>query len=289
MSQPSIGFVSFASGHLRWRFARVRLNQQIKQFRYFESAEVYSEKKLHSMVNRQVRELIADNSLGHGLWIWKPIIILDFLEKNPLCDSILYLDAGCDFNSSDSSKRKWNEYVSDLAKFDSIIFQSTHAEESYTSKKLVKKLAAEIADIKSGQIEAGAFFMNRVFALKFCREWLEIMLEDDFGFLRNGKSSKPSDFYECHIDYRYDQSIFSLMMKQRQGVKILQTDQETDFAPYWKEGLEYPILTSRNRSIVPILRIGFIARVIRRIERRIIRTYNSVNTRKKIRTRRITF
>jgi hypothetical protein len=278
MSQRSIGFVSFAGGHLRWRFAKVRLNQQIKQSGYFRSAEIYSEEKLNLLVSRQVRELIADNRLGHGLWIWKPVVVMDFLEKNPTCDSILYLDAGCDFNSSDSSKRKWGEYVSDLDEYDSIIFQNDHAEEKYTSKKLVKRLSADIKDIKSGQIEAGAFFMNRIFAQKFCREWFEIMLEDDFGFLKNDKGSNSTDFYECHIDYRYDQSIFSLMMKQQQGVKILQADQETDFAPYWNEGWKYPILRSRNRSIVPVLRTGLIARVIRRIERRVIRTYNSVNS-----------
>lgn len=277
MSQPSIGFVSFAGGHLRWRFAKVRLNQQIKQSGYFGFSEIYSEKKLISMVSFQVREFITNNRQGHGLWIWKPIVILDFLEKNPMCHSILYLDAGCDFNSSDSSKSKWNEYLSTLTEYDSIIFQNGHAEESYTSKKLVRKLGAEIADIKSGQIEAGAFFMNRNFALKFCKEWLEIMLEDNFDFLKNGKSLNPSDFYESHIDYRYDQSIFSLMMKQRLGVKILQANQETDFAPFWKEGWKYPILRSRNRSIVPVLRIGLVARIIRRIERRLIRTYNSVN------------
>ncbi len=279
MTQPSIGFVSFAGGHLRWKFAKVRILRQIKVSKCFDSIEMYSEKKLNRIVSPEFAEFICANRLGFGLWIWKPIIILDFLKNHPTCELILYLDAGCDFNYSNSSKGRWEDYLSYLDFAGAVVFQTPHAEESYTRKQLVKRLGAVPEHVQSGQIQAGTFFMTRSFALKFCTEWLEVMIEDEFRLLKNERDNEASDFYESYVDYRYDQSIFSLMMKQRQ-VKMLQSDKETDFAPLWKQGANFPILSSRNRSIVPVLRTGYIDRAIRRIERRIIRTYNSVDSHK---------
>ena len=279
MRLRQIGFLSFAGGHLRWKFAKLRINRQIKKSRYFFPLEMYSEKKLSKIISPQIGELILDNRLGYGLWVWKPVILLDFLEKNPKCESILYLDAGCDFNSSNSSMSKWNEYLAYLENFDAIIFQNTLPEENYTSKKLVKKLESNMADVKSGQIEAGAFFMNRDFAIKFCREWLELMSIDNFDLLRHEKSGNAYEFYEGFIDYRYDQSVFSLMMKQRQNIKILQADRETDFFP-WSAGLDFPILRSRNRSIVPVLKTRLIHRGLRKLERKVIKTYGKFYQRK---------
>ena len=274
-SQP-IGFVSFAGGHLRWRFARIRINRQIKKSRYFKAIGIYSEKKLHDLIEPFIAKFIQDNRLGYGLWIWKPIIILDFLEQNPLCQSIVYLDAGCDFNPSKMSKPKWDEYISYLGDFNAIVFQTNHIESSYTSKQLIEKLHAESIDIKTGQIQAGTFFMTRKFAEEFCREWLELMIDDNFMLLKNKEKYINFKPYGGFIDYRYDQSVFSIMMKKRTDVKFLKAYLETEFAPEWESGSSYPILTSRNRSIVPILKNRLIHRGIRRIERRVIRTYNSL-------------
>lgn len=116
--------------------------------------------------------------------------------------------------------------------------------------------------------------MSRDFALKFCEEWLAVMSEENFKWLKNEVEDESAEYYENYIDYRYDQSIFSLLMKQQQ-VKILQANLDTDFAPSWKAGLDYPILSSRNRSIVPVLQVGLVHRGLRRVERKVIRTYNT--------------
>ena len=274
MSQPSIGFVSFAGGHLRWKFARVRLMRQVKASKCFDSIEIYTEKRLNEIVSPEIANFISANRLGYGLWIWKPIVVLDFLKRNPMCNSILYLDAGCDFNYSRSSRKRWNEYLFFLQQSGSVIFQTPHAEVSYTSKKLVTRLQSDLSHLQSGQFQAGTFLMTRDFAQNFCMDWLAIMSEKDFELLSNDVEDDSLDLYGDHIDYRYDQSIFSLMMKQKQDIKTLK-DNETDFAPSWKAGLNYPILTSRNRSIVPVLKVGLVHRAIRRVERRVIRTYNS--------------
>ncbi len=276
MSQPSVGFVSFAGGHLRWKLARVRLLRQVKASSYFESIEVYSEKRLDEIISPEIANFISANRLGYGLWIWKPIVVLDFLKRNPSCTLILYLDAGCDFNYSISSRKRWEEYLLLLQQFGAVVFQTPHSELSYTSKKLVTRLRSELSHLQSGQIHAGTFLMTRDFALNFCEEWLAIMSENNFGWLRNEVEDESVDFYDDYIDYRYDQSVFSLLMKQNKAVNILQDD-ETDFAQSWKAGINFPILTSRNRSIVPILKQGLIHRALRRVERRVIKTYNSIN------------
>jgi hypothetical protein len=283
MTQTSIGFVSFAGGHLRWKFARIRISRQVKASKCFDKIEIYSEKKLRKIISPEIAKFISANSLGYGLWIWKPIIILDFLENNPKCESILYLDAGCDFNDSNLSLKKWNEYLNFLKKSDAVFFQTTYLEESYTKKELVKAVKNEVSDLKTGQFHAAAFLMNRKYAIDFCEKWLEYMSVDEFKLLTKEGSRKELDFYESYIDYRYDQSIFSLMVKREQNVKILQANLELDFAPYWTDGLEFPILTSRNRSIIPVLKIGVLHRILRRIERRVIRTYNTYIQHKEVR------
>ena len=276
MSQPCIGFVSFAGGHLRWKFAKARLLRQVKVSKRFHSVEIYTEKKLHEIISPEIAKFISDNHFGYGLWIWKPIVVLDFLKRNPLCDSILYLDAGCDFNYSKLSRKRWHKYLGYLRHFDALIFQTPHVEESYSSVELVTRLRSKLSHMQSGQIHAGAFLMTRSFAEDFCNEWLDVMSEDRFKLLKNEIIGESVNLFDTHIDYRYDQSIFSLLVKQKLRVKILQ-DEETDFAPTWKAGLYFPILTSRNRSIIPILKEGLIHRALRRIERRVIRTYNSFN------------
>lgn len=281
MPPQSIGFVSFAGGDLRWKLARIRLDRQIRSSRYFNSIRIYSTRKLHKLIDPHMAEFILANRLGYGLWIWKPIVILDFLERNPKSSSILYLDAGCDFNPSNSSKAKWDEYLSYLQNFEAIVFQTTHKEESYTSKQLVKELDIEPINVISGQIQAGSFFMTRNFAEDFCRKWLNVMTCDDFFFLKNEKNSNDFEPYDSYIDYRYDQSVFSLMMKKCENIKILQVDQETEFAPDWKSGRKHPILTSRNRSIVPVLKTRLIHRGLRRIERRVVKTYGLIHERRR--------
>lgn len=276
MPQTTIGFLSFAGGHLRWKFASIRILRQTKSSTCFESIQMYTEKKLDSIITPEIAQFIAANRKGYGLWIWKPIIVLDFLKKNPHCESILYLDAGCDFNYSRASRMRWEEYLYYLENFKAIIFQTPHLEKSYTTKRLVNRLRSDSTHLETGQIQAGTFFMTRDFALKFCEEWLAIMSEENFKWLKNLAEDRATCYFDNFIDYRYDQSIFSLLMKQQQ-VKTLQADQETDFSSSWKTGLRFPILTSRNRSIVPILKAGLVHRGLRRVERRVIRTYNTYN------------
>lgn len=274
MPQTSIGFVSFAGGHLRWKFASIRILHQIKASARFNSMEMYTEKKLHDIISPEIAQFISAYPKGYGLWIWKPIVVLDFLERHPKCDSILYLDAGCDFNGSESSRKRWEEYLTYLRYFNAVVFQTPHLEKSYTSPQLVNHLRSDFAHLETGQYHAGAFLMERSFAIQFCTEWLEIMSTESFKYLMDNVEGQSIGYYDIDSDYRYDQSIFSLLLKEKRDIKILE-DRETDFSPSWKTGLNYPVLTSRNRSIVPVLQVGLVHRGLRRVERKVIRTYNT--------------
>lgn len=273
MSSSNIGFVSFAGGHLMWKFAKLRIKNQVARSQRFREISIYSENLLDKLIEPNIQNFIKSHRMGYGHWIWKPVIILDFLATNQNCDSILYLDAGCDFNYSKTSKKRWEEYLSMLDNFEAIVFQTPHLERSYTKKALVEKLQVTLPYIETGQIHAGAFFMKREFAKVFCVNWLDAMMFKSFRFLKN--ENDILDQFNSYIDYRYDQSIFSLMMKTTINVQILK-DTDTDFSPNWENGKAFPILTSRNRSIVPVLHTGYLARGIRKIERKIIKTYNSI-------------
>ena len=242
-----IGLVTFASGDPIWRLASLRLRKQAKSTKRFTTIKVYTRHSVSKLADPSDLRFINSCSKGHGLWLWKPIIILDFLKKNPEIDIILYLDAGCEIRSNDKALEVLDHYFGLLADFQAVVFSMQHTEKLWSKKILVDELLPSPEILDSGQILGGIHLMRREFSLDFCNEWIRIMKMQDYRFLKSDLELETLNF-KAH---RHDQSIFSILIKQRENIKILESENEVYFSPSWKTGEGKPLWTSRKKSLVP--------------------------------------
>jgi hypothetical protein len=176
---------------------------------------------------------MQNNKRGHGFWIWKPQIVLQSLNSIPDGEVIVYADSGCTMNRYGINKLY--EYVN-KAKYHSktgvVCFQMLpHLEEEWTKQKLFNILDCESYK-KTPQIHATTFIIKKCpESMKLVEEWSyysqkhELINEED----RSEQQSPP------FIDFRHDQSIWSLLNKKH-GSFIIQNDETyppTNETPIW--------------------------------------------------------
>ncbi len=261
----AIALVTFSAGDPIWNLASLRLSLQARKSGVFTKIKRYSKRSLKEIVTHEDINFIKRTPKGYGLWIWKAAITIDFLEKNPNVDVILYLDAGCDFVYTEKSSAGWERYLHLLIEKDALVFQMTQVEVEWTKAEVVKQLKPDRNILESGQLIAGVYFMKREFALNFCKNWLKVMRQDDYSLLSEDfEAVKQNARFRMP---RHDQSIFSILMKQLPNVIIRNTEKENMFNPYWERTQNWPIWTSRNKSIVPMYQKNFAAKSIRFYER----------------------
>lgn len=260
-----IGFVSFAGGDLLWRNSLRRIRSQALKSGLFEEVSTYTPKDLERITNPADLIFIKTNSRGFGYWLWKPLIVLDFLSSNPDIDSILYADAGCDLNINPGSIDNWKRYLNILSTSEGIFFRMELIERSWTKQEVFDAFPEWEKHRDSEQLLGGVFFMNREFALNFCTKWLEIMRQDSYSLLNDNFDKSIQD--PAFRQPRHDQSILSLLAKNQKEVLILDSLQEMYFEPNWTLGLNHPIWTSRTKSIVPKYKSGLPAQIIGLLER----------------------
>jgi len=261
----NVGFVSFAGGDPIWKLARSRIKKQANEAGVFTRLRIYSPKDLGKIACNSDLEFIASNRRGFGYWIWKPIIILDFLRENPDIEGILYADTGCDLNFNDYSKKIWKKYLSFLEANSGIAFKMELFENAWTKQEVFNYFPELDAFRKTEQLLATVFIMEREFAISFCNQWLEAMRTLNYSLLNDefDRTIQVSEF----IEHRHDQSLFSLLIKKDPRILILDSLQEVYFFPDWAKGHKFPIWTSRNKSFVPLYEVGFLGRLLRVFER----------------------
>lgn len=261
----NVGFVTFAGGDIFWTISSRRIVLQAKNSKEFTKLKSYKPKDLQYLANEKDLAFISENKRGFGHWLWKPIIVLDFLLNNPEIESILYTDSGCDLNFNADSKITWQRYLGYLQNYDCVVFKMELIEKYWTKEELFLAFP-KYRDFKdSEQILGGVFLMKRDFAIQFCKNWLNAMRTLDYHLL--------IDKYNTEIQipnfrhHRHDQSFFSLLIKTYKSVLILDSLHEVYFEPDWHVGRKYPIWTSRNKSFVPKYRSGMVSRFLRMMER----------------------
>lgn len=242
--------ISFGSSKT-WIPALKRISRSITNERLELAFIPYDNKWLEKSIYWQELEAHVQNEpKGYGLWVWKPLILLDALNKNASCSGIIYLDAGCELNFNQKSKLRLNEYLNLAIKDNITAFELPTQERDYTYPWIIDRVFPNLPkDIP--QISATAFFMkncpeNRSLLL----EWYSEMNNNNF---KNIKSSESNDFRArrlrpSFITNRHDQSILSLLLR-KYGVKPI--PDETYWYPNWiQEGIDYPIWATRNRTSI---------------------------------------
>jgi hypothetical protein len=260
-----VGFITFAGGDVFWRISSRRIALQAKKSREFIKLKSYTPTDLKYLASEKDLAFISENKRGFGYWLWKPIIVLDFLHNNPEIESILYTDSGCDLNFNIDSKITWHQYLNYLENYDCIVFKMELIEKHWTKEELFLAFPKYREFKDSEQILGGVFLMKREFAIQFCENWLKSMRTLDYKLL--------GDEYIQEIQipnfrqHRHDQSFFSLLIKTYNSALILDSLREVYFESDWQAGRKYPIWTSRNKSYIPKYRTDLMSRFLREIER----------------------
>jgi len=260
-----VGFVTFAGGDFLWKLAIQRIKNQAQISGEFSAIGIYESKDLARIANSIDLHFIEQNKQGYGYWLWKPIIVLDFLENNPEIDVILYADAGCDLNFNAHSIENWNRYLDNLKSHECVAFAMELIEKSWTKEELFRTFPEYRQYQNTEQLLGGVFLMRRNFAIEFCNQWLDRMRTSNFELLGNFYDQTIQD--PQFLSHRHDQSFFSLMGKNDARVIILNSLEEVYFDPDWGTGQRYPIWTSRNKSYVPKYKTGIFHQSVRMIER----------------------
>ncbi len=266
-----VGFVSFSGGDFLWRASLRRIHRQAMESEVFSKVGTYSPKDLRHLTSPSEYDFILSNPRGFGFWIWKPIIVSNFLNQNPDLDMVLYADAGCDLNFNSDSKVNWVRYLKELESHDAIFFKMELIERHWTKQEVFNTLPELEKFRDSEQILGGVFLMNRDFAFRFCNKWIETMRMRSYSLVTDefDPNIQDSDF----VQPRHDQSIFSLLSKQESKVLVLDSLQELHFEPHWNRGRDQPIWTSRNKSSVPKYDLSLQARIVRLTEKALRRLF----------------
>jgi hypothetical protein len=258
--------VTFSAGR-EWRGAPRRLSKQCKQsslFRHFISLD---KQWLQSIPREKLRGASIEEVFprGYGLWHWKPLALLHALERFPDADGVLYLDAGCELNSSRASIARAIEYMETSQREGGLIFELPMLERNYTSSYVID----EIGTSENGyQMAATVIFVPRNSeSERLVHDWKWRVTANNYELLIGRFEETDEDL----VEHRHDQSILSLMWKKA-GLYTVQN--ETYFAPNWKStGREYPIWAARNRSAFSI-KLPKIIRVPLRVIEKIKSTYS---------------
>jgi hypothetical protein len=238
--------VTFSSGKT-WNKA-IRRNQKMleKKLNYNLIYAPYDEKFLkETKYWQQIERFTSENSNGFGLWIWKPLILLDALSKYHFAQGAIYIDAGCEINLNKKSSKRLEYYKKMATENNFLTFELDHLEHDYTNHNVIANFLPNLPN-NSKQICATTFLIaNSSYATNFLITWYDKMKENNFYNLKPSNNYDTDSLELKHINHRHDQSVFSLLLKSE---NISPIKDETYWAPNWKKsGLEFPIWATRNR------------------------------------------
>lgn len=242
--------VTFANdrlAHMHRRFKR-----QVKEFRVFDRAYIWTERDLDGDFCKAYEGLLRPEIRGFGYWVWKPQVILQALELLNEGDILVYLDSGSHLNPR--GRHRFSEYVreSESSKTGILAFELELREGDWTKGDLLDFYSARGDDavVDSCQIQAGALVIQkRTTSADFMRKWLH-PFAFDVGLVDNSPSRLPNDLgFRAH---RNDQSVFSLIAKQ-EGVTTLSASEQfpSSAGATWEDLDLMPFHHRRDKSTAP--------------------------------------
>ena len=248
--------VTFGDGNLGIKSAAKRLCKQATCSSFFTNpAEHWDLKRIDSVIPNFIKdnlEFFNNNKRGLGLWIWQPALIMSVLKETPEGEIICFLDAGCQLSPSMSALPRLIDYYNLAEQSDFLFVQIREnsfgiknlSETSWTKAECFEFFNLKDRDLKSPQIQSGIIIVRNSERVRdFASRWYDNCKKNDYFLLK--EESFSSNKLSSFVSHRYSQSILSLMVKEEQ----LQTiHDETYFYPNWRDGLDYPIWSMRNRS-----------------------------------------
>jgi hypothetical protein len=251
-----IKLVTFSDGSFALRAAGRRLVKQADSTGWFDHQSEHwtAETLLTKMPDfySTHQKFIEAHQKGFGLWVWKPAILSYLIENLEDDEMVLLLDAGCQLNSNEDSRLRFQQYIEICKGTDLVAMQLADnsfghedlTDAAWTKLSVLNSLDPLLIYRKSNQIQSGIIFaIKSEKSQRIAKKWLNYCVDSNYSFLvgPSDTDSQSSEFKE----HRYEQSIFSLIVKSE---RVLPLEDETWFSPDWTKGLSYPIWAMRNRS-----------------------------------------
>jgi hypothetical protein len=207
----SIHFCTFGSSG--YEKALDRINRQATESNFFSTIDLYNETNTPG-INLH-NQFINKNKRGYGYWLWKPLVILDMMNKYAKDSIIIYADAGCEIIKAESTVKLFNKYIEDVKTHPSHIlgFVNRYTECIWTKNDLFTYLDTTDMDKNSNQLWAGLqILLNNESNKKLMEEWLYIMTTNNYHYVDDSPSISKN--YINFKEHRHDQSVISLLKKK---------------------------------------------------------------------------
>jgi hypothetical protein len=262
-----IHFLTFGDGSRDLRGAAERIGREASGTGIFKSIHTHNLSTLRDLYPdfwRTHGAFIIKQRRGLGYWLWKPLLICDVLSKIRENDFLVYLDAGCEILPRTAADLI-DLLPTEPQKHLTILPIPRCAIVQYTNSYCLARIDGGTRYASRLQIAANMLFIrNGAQCRSLTKEWLDLALADDYGYIRDRPDEKEHPEF---IEHRHDQSIFSLLVysfneQGRIGLKVLEYNR-----PDWELGYEFdfPIRASRNRtSLSRVTRPAIYKRILRK-------------------------
>ena len=206
--------VSFADGAFARRGPVFRA--QAEGAGFFDAVAVHALHTLPAAFRARHGDFLCTAPRGFGYWIWKPVVILEALERAAPQDVVVYLDAG--FTLNPGGRRRFAEYLEITRDSDTgmLSFQNVFTEAHWTKADLAQRLGlgAGHMHMKTSQLGSGFVMLRPTPGNRdLVRAWAAVAVEDGYRFSDDSPSRGPE--HPEFREHRHDQSIASLLRKSR--------------------------------------------------------------------------
>tara|TARA_B100000579_G_scaffold187137_2_gene152576 strand:- start:2859 stop:4529 length:1671 start_codon:yes stop_codon:yes gene_type:complete len=246
-----IHFITY--GNYRFKDSKKRLLKEAEEFGAFKSVTGYGPENLPVDFFKQFKDILIQPR-GGGYWIWRPIILLEKLNKMKEGEYLIYLDAGCHLNKY--GKKRFFEYIEMLnnSEYGIMSFQMSgklgpgnlEKENKWTNSEIFKYLDVDVNGEhgNSGQYLGGILVMKKnEHLLKIIKLLIKALNDDPLMYTDNYNTNQHPQFQEN----RHEQSLFSLLRKIH-GSVVLDGDESFMIPFNSEESMKYPFWAARIKG-----------------------------------------
>ena len=263
-----IVLVTFGAGNIRWKRAAKRLKREAEKIELFSEVYALDENWLDQAdfeVNKLVQSFMkSGDSKGFGYWAWKSAALTWVHERHP--DAlIIYLDSGFVIPNSETAREGFLRWIELTQLHGSLALRlPAHPERKWTKRETILSINPSESLGDSMQIQGGFIFLMPEQADEFLPPYRYKILENNGFHISDETKFNNIPGFMAH---RNDQSVFSLLWKQRGMFCILDETDPTNntgiaIAARYSSGFNY----FSHNLITRILRLG--ERMIARIQQK---------------------
>ena len=207
-SQYNIHLISYASGHPVW-IQNQRTLAYSALSHNFKSIHSFGPEDLDAQFLQDNKEILSD-PVGAGLWLWKPQIILQTLNKVPENDLVMYADVGFIFSNIDLTT------LFDVA-YQSSILLADHNDEKYhaaiktvINNASINTLKITNCDIQSCHQSPGfaagfGIYKNTPQVRSFVQQWVNLTRDKSIMYPTISNNEYPE-----FVGQQYDQTTLAI-------------------------------------------------------------------------------